>query len=328
MQLRLGYLCLFDNPTAEAARALIRQFVLVREADRMGFDDIWISEHHFDDAWPSAASTALLGHLAGVTSKARIGSAAVLPALRDPIQLAEDIATIDLLSKGRLNLGVASGGPFPALGKHFGFPVEQRGTRMREALRLIEHLLYEDEASFSGAHFKAEQIRLAPRPLQARIPTWIATTSDTGIVHAANGGYGLMAAATHSVERVRNMLHSYRHAAPQTDPRLVLARFCSIGKTHAEALAIAEPYFADLAERLRKTEVSSDPAISSALHPEALLAQSIIGSYDEVAEQIAHLHADLGIYSLALIPTSGQFDTAKHCLADIVDEIRPRLDND
>jgi len=124
------------------------------------------------------------------------------------------------------------------------------------------------------------------------------------------------------------MLATYRGVAPQADPRLVLARFCSIGKTRAEALAIAEPYFADLSRRLRDTGVSPDPAISSALHPEALLAQSIIGSYDEVAEQIGRLHADLGIYSLALIPTSGQFDTAKHCLADIVDEIRPRLDND
>jgi alkanesulfonate monooxygenase SsuD/methylene tetrahydromethanopterin reductase-like flavin-dependent oxidoreductase (luciferase family) len=106
---KLGYLCLSENPTAEEGRALLRQFVLVREADRMGYDDIWLGEHHDDRAWPTGAATALLGHLAAVTSKARIGSMVLMPALRDAVQLAEDVATIDLLAKGRFELGVASG---------------------------------------------------------------------------------------------------------------------------------------------------------------------------------------------------------------------------
>ena len=109
---RLGYLCLFDNPSGEEARALIRQFVLVREADRMGYDDIWLGEHHHDRAWPTAAATTLLGHLAAVTTKSRIGSMTLSPGLRDPLQFAEDVATIDLLAKGRFELGVASGGAF------------------------------------------------------------------------------------------------------------------------------------------------------------------------------------------------------------------------
>ena len=91
---KLGYLCLSENPTAEEGRALIRQFVLVREADRMGYDDIWLGEHHHDPAWPTGAATTLLGHLAAVTSKARIGSMVLMPGLRDAVQLAEDVGSV------------------------------------------------------------------------------------------------------------------------------------------------------------------------------------------------------------------------------------------
>jgi hypothetical protein len=61
---KLGYLCLSENPSNEAGRAIIRQFVLVREAERMGYDDIWLAEHHFDGQWPQGGALALLGQLA------------------------------------------------------------------------------------------------------------------------------------------------------------------------------------------------------------------------------------------------------------------------
>jgi len=86
---RLGYLALGDNPSDEAGRALVRQFVLVREADRMGYDDIWVGEHPLDAAWPQPAIGVLLGHLAAVTSKARIGAFALVPGRRPLAPLAE-----------------------------------------------------------------------------------------------------------------------------------------------------------------------------------------------------------------------------------------------
>ena len=111
---RLAYLCLFENPSDEVARALTRQFVLVREADRMGYDEIWLAEHHDDPVWPGGGITALLGYAAGVTSHARLGPFALQPARRDPAQLAENLATVDLLSKGRLQLVASRGTPFDA----------------------------------------------------------------------------------------------------------------------------------------------------------------------------------------------------------------------
>lgn len=335
MNPRFGYLCLFENPGensgnkpgTEFARALTRQAILVREADRMRYDDIWITEHHFDEVWPSPSSTALLGHLSGVTTRSRIGSAALLTAFRDPIQVAEDIATLDLITKGRLNLGIATGGPFPELYRNFKLQPEQARARSLEALDLIDRLLNEAVVTFKGEHFEADAVRLSPRPAQP-VPIWIATTTENSIRHAARAGYGLMATATATHAQLRRMLDIYRDTAPDGDPKLVLARFGFTKATRAEALAVAEPYLKEFSARMRKIGITDKPEFSAALDTEALLQQSLIGDFDEVTETINLLQRDIGVYGLAIIPTSVQFDTVKQCLADFVDEIRLRLPAD
>lgn len=325
MSPKLGYLCLCENPSAEAGRALIRQFVLVREADRMGYDNIWIAENHFDGHAPSGAISTLLGYLAGVTSHARIGPLALLTPFRDPVQMAEDIATLDLLSKGRANLGVSRGGPFASHNQHFKVDAAVAPARAIEALELMHRLLGESDVSHAGTHFKTEHLTLAPQPAQARIPTWMATTTESTIAYAARHGHGLIASACATPERLRQMLGTYKQAAPDADPRLVLTRFVCPAPTRAEAEALALPYLENFAKRMAAAGVKDQPQWSAALNPEALLQQSLIGSYAEVAERITQLGAEYGVESLALIPTSSQFDTVKHCLADVVDEVRPLL---
>ncbi len=323
MSPKLAYLCLFENPTADAGRALTRQFVLVREADRMGYDEIWIGEHHNDDVWPTAAATALLGYAAGVTTHARIGSMALLPAYRDPVLLAEDVATLDQLSKGRFNLGVSRGASFAPQRAQFSRPDDHQ--RALEALELIQRLLSGDEVSFAGAYFRTASLRLVPRPAQPRVPTWIASAAPELVRHAAAKDYGLMATATATAEDIRERLRLYRKIAPQNDPRLVLARFAYVAPTRDEALAVARPYLEAFAARMRTLGIEPEPGGAAVDDPEALLAMSLVGSYAEVAEQITRLQAEVSAHSIAIVPTSAQFDTVKRCLADFVDEVRPLL---
>lgn len=324
MSPKLSYLCLFENPTREAARALIRQFVLVREADRMGYDEIWLGELHGEGNWPSAAAVALLGHLAGVTSHARIGAMALLPAWHDPVRLAGDVATLDLLSKGRFNLGVSRGGPFaPRLANSVAGTAADTDAVALEALELMTRLWNEDRVSFHGAHFRVDPLTLVPRPAQA-IPTWIATTTPAVVRHAARQGHGLMAAATCTPAYARELLGIYRDQAPAGDPRMVLARFAFSAASRDEAVAVARPYLEQFAARMAARGVTAK-AGRSTLDVDELLAMSLVGSHAEVAEHITRLQEEVGVHSLALIPTSAQFDTVKHCLADFVDEVRPLL---
>jgi alkanesulfonate monooxygenase SsuD/methylene tetrahydromethanopterin reductase-like flavin-dependent oxidoreductase (luciferase family) len=315
---KLGYLCLCENPSAEDGRALTRQFVLVREADRMGYDDIWLGEHHHDRAWPSSAATALLGHLAAVTSRARIGAMVLMPALRDAVQLSEDLATIDLLSKGRFEFGAASGVAFAASLQARGLDAETARQRLRSSLARVQELL-------AGVGQPGEP-PLVPLPAQKPLPIWVASDDAATLRHAAGQGWGLMAAATHSRARVRRAVRLYTEASGGRPPALVLARFACSAGTRDEALAIAQPYFESFAARARATGWGGDPERSIAADVPALVAESLVGSHAEVAAKFQALAADLGATRVAVVPTSAQFDTHKHILANFVDEVRPLFD--
>ena len=309
---RLGYLCLCENPSAEEGRALIRQFVLVREADRMGYDDIWLGEQHDERNGPSGAASALLGHLAAVTSKARIGSMLQLPALHPPRQLAEDIATLDLLSKGRFGFGAASGAAFgPAL-RARGVEPAAAHDRLCSTLDRLQVLLADPA--------------LVPRPSQSPVPMWIASDDESTLRHAAERGWGLMAAASHSRARVKRAVRIYTQASGGRAPALVLARFACTAPTQEEALAIATPYFEAFAARSKAAGWGRDRERSMAADVPALISESLVGSHADVAARFKALGDDLGASHVAIVPTSAQFDTHKHILADFVDEVRPLFD--
>lgn len=321
---KLGYLCLSENPTGETGRALIRQFVLVREAERMGYDDIWLGESHFDNTWPHGAITALLGHLAAVTSKSRIGSMALMPALRDAVQLAEDVATLDLLSKGRFELGVASGGAFAATLQAHGLSPAQARTRMLATLAQVQGFL--DGQAVCAV--EGDAVTLVPRPAQTSVPISIAADDEATLRHAAQQGWGLMAAATHTHARVKRAVDIYKDASGGRAPALILARFACTAATREEALAIAQPYFVSFVDRAQTRGWGADRGQSIAYDVEALLGESLIGNHVQVAAQFKALGAQYGATRVAIIPTCAQFDTHKHILADFVDEVRPLYDED
>jgi alkanesulfonate monooxygenase SsuD/methylene tetrahydromethanopterin reductase-like flavin-dependent oxidoreductase (luciferase family) len=320
---RLGYLCLSENPTAEEGRALIRQFVLVREADRMGYDDIWLGEHHFDRHWPTAGAIALLGHLAATTSKARIGSMALLPALHDAVTLAQDVATIDLLSKGRFEFGVTSGAAFPKTLQAFGLDPTEARSQLRSTLALVQNLLAGEPLPQARA---AEPTALVPLPAQKPLPVWVASDDEATVRRAALQGWGLMAAATHTRERVQRAVRLYTDASGGRAPALVLARFACSAATRDEALAVAKPYFEAFAARAQAAGWGGDCRRSIARDVQALIHESLIGSHAAVAAQFTSLADSHGATRVAIVPTSGQFDTHKHILADFVDEVRPLFD--
>ncbi|MCE4556792.1 LLM class flavin-dependent oxidoreductase [Roseateles cellulosilyticus] len=312
---RLGYLCLSENPSSETGRALVRQFVLVREADRMGYDDIWIGEQHGDPAWPQGGVLALLGHLAAVTSKARIGVLPLVPALRDVRLLAEEFATLELLSKGRFEFALASGAAIPELLAQHGLDAAASRAALLAAWSLLGALAPQADTAWPP--------RLAAlQPMPRRL--WLAADDAATLTALAPTGAGLVAAATHTCERVRAALSSWQAAGGPA--QLTLARFACSADTRDKAIAIARPYFESLAARSTAAGWGADRRRSLARDVDGLLAESLIGSHDEVAERFRALAASHGATRVAIVPTSGQFDTHKHILAAFVDEVRPRLD--
>lgn len=317
--LRIGIFCPYDNHGLSHAAAIQAETDLVLKAEALGFDEAWISEHHFDAGSSSPSLFALLGYLAARTTRIRLGTAAVLLPFRPPVEVAEDIATIDILSGGRLDFGVARGGPFPEQNRNFGISPDETRPRMLEALHLIQQLLAEKEVSHHGRYFHVDRLRLTPRPLQDPVPTWIASASEAALDDAAAHGHGLMAGLTSTLDDVRQMLRSYRERNAAADPRLVVSRFYCSAPTRDEAIAEAAPFLQQFFDRRRQLSAGLG-ALVPPTNIEGFLARSLIGSHDEVRAKLADL-AVAGPRSVLLVPTSTE--AARRC--DLLETFRAHI---
>jgi alkanesulfonate monooxygenase SsuD/methylene tetrahydromethanopterin reductase-like flavin-dependent oxidoreductase (luciferase family) len=151
---------------------------MAREVDRTAlFDSVWVGDSVM--AKPRPESIALLGALAGATSRVKlgVGCMASFP-IRDPIIFAYQWATLDLVSNGRMMLaactGIVAGGVSAKEGGIWGITDDQRGNRMAENIAICRRLWSEDEVSFSGKYRSFNGVTIAPRPVQQPCPIWIA----------------------------------------------------------------------------------------------------------------------------------------------------------
>ncbi len=319
--MKTGLFCTYDNHHQDAQRAMFEQMAIVRHGEQLGFEEAWITEHHFSPDQISASISVLLAYLAGVTSTIRLGTAAVLLAFHDPVAVAEEMATLDHLTKGRLLFGVAKGGPFPKQNRHFGISMEEARSRTLEALELIEKLLYHENVSFAGKYYQCDRLTIQPRPLQPHIPVYIATSDADAIALAALHSFGIMGGAPFSLEQLQKNVSLYRAINSSGSDALVLTRFFFCAKTDEEAIAEALPFLQNFAARMqRNTAHLQNTGKTQHLHvngkpggcfeEQYLLENAIIGSVQTCGDRIKRLQDALPLGTLALKPCS--FDLQKN----------------
>ena len=169
-------------------------FEQVRWAEQLGYDDIWTTEHHFvdDDYTPSLLP--ICAAIAAQTSHVRIGTAVLLLPLHNPLRVAEDAATVDVISGGRLDLGVGLGyrlAEFAAM----GIPAKQRGRRMDEALAVLRQSWESRSLAFQGEFYSYGEVDVTPKPVQQPMPLWVGGISEAAARRAARLGTGFIAGA-------------------------------------------------------------------------------------------------------------------------------------
>jgi alkanesulfonate monooxygenase SsuD/methylene tetrahydromethanopterin reductase-like flavin-dependent oxidoreductase (luciferase family) len=299
--MRLGLFCTYENPARDQRMAFADQTRLVEHIEALGFDEAWIAEHHFNPDALSPASLTILAYLAAKTRHIRLGSAAVLLPYHAPLKIAEEVATLDLLSDGRFDFGVSKGGPFPLQNKHFGVDPDHSRKQMAEALTLINRLLYEDEVRFEGQFYRADGITLTPKPLQQPIPTYMATSTRETVLSAAHHGYGIMAGPPFPLAQVRDSAAIYRDlAGPAQDPNLILIRFYHVAPTETQAIDEARMLLKGFAERMQVATAKLQPAWSRWFDIDRLIADSLIGTPDTIAAKAMKIGRDLAPRSLIL----------------------------
>lgn len=152
--------------------------------DKLGFDSVWVSEHHVTGEGYLPSLFPVLAALAQRTDRVRLGTAVLLAPLHHPLRLAEDAAVVDVLSGGRLDLGLAPGyrtREFEAL----GVPKSERGSRTNETIEILKKAWTGQPFTHDGGHYSFPRIEVCPTPLQDPLPIWIGGSSKAAATRAA-----------------------------------------------------------------------------------------------------------------------------------------------
>jgi alkanesulfonate monooxygenase SsuD/methylene tetrahydromethanopterin reductase-like flavin-dependent oxidoreductase (luciferase family) len=295
---RLGLFMNFEHGVESSIAAFQRQIDLAVKAEQAGLDELWVSEHHFSTFTQSASVLPIMAHLAGRTSRIRIGSAAILPPLHDPIRLAEDLATVDILSSGRLNLGLARGGPFPTQYQHFHVEPETARERSDEAATFLLQLLADENVSFHGRWHQCEGLTTLPRLVQSKLPVWIASATTTNVMAAGQRGFGLMAGHAWSPSFISQLGKIYCEASRANVPDFVVLRTVCVADTDAAALKAAIPALRHFYEQMRRHSNSSQT--SEPISLEKSLSAAIIGSPQTCRRKLGELQAAAPVSSIVM----------------------------
>ena len=164
---------------------MIEQSIL---AEKLGYKKVSIPEHHLINLLMMPSPLQMAVKIASLTKNISIStSVAVLP-LHDMRTYAGEVATADILTDGRLILGVARGA-FPWEMKRLGTPIEHSKEKFTESLEVLQKLLSEEEVSFNGKYYNFENLTIMPRPITQPIPIMIAAMDPNSIKNAAMRGF-------------------------------------------------------------------------------------------------------------------------------------------
>jgi alkanesulfonate monooxygenase SsuD/methylene tetrahydromethanopterin reductase-like flavin-dependent oxidoreductase (luciferase family) len=239
----------------------------VAHADRLGLDAVWLSEHHLTVDGMAPAPLVLAAAIAARTSRIRIGTNILVLPLHHPLRVAEEAAMVDLLSGGRLVLGVGQGyaeREFAA----FGVPRRDRARLMEEGVAALRSVL---SAGTLGGE------RVTPSPLRP-VPVYVGGVTEAGLRRAARVGDGVIVyCATPADLRARRAVLN----TIDPDVPLIWTGVLHVAESAARAWEEAAPGIAYLEEQLR----GERPSLRS--------EDYLVGTPDQVASRLAELHEEL-----------------------------------
>src|SRR5215831_3543488 len=196
------------RPLQQLYRDHLEESVL---AEELGFDNVWASEHHFaQDAWNPSPIT-FLAAVAARTARVRIGTYVLLLPFHNPVRVAEDVAVLDNISHGRVDLPVGVGSAAEEF-RTFGIPFNERLGRTFEALRIIERCFAGKEFSHKGKYHEFPNVRMTTSPVQKPgPPIWVASMEDQSVAWTARRGYHLAAGAGRGHAKYEELLVQFGH---------------------------------------------------------------------------------------------------------------------
>ena len=236
----------------------------VQLADELGYDMAWLAELHFARRFSVMPAPLLMASaLSQTTRRIMLGTAVNLLPLHHPLRIAEEVATLDVLSGGRAVFGIGRGSN-PNHYRGYGIPIEERNDRFVEGLDLALRAWTEDELNYDGRFYQAENIRLEPKPIQQpHPPVYVASNgADTFPLVGKLGHSILVTPLIITVDGVSSGLATYRETLAEHghDPaavKVVVNVPVYVGETEQAARAGFAPTVNNYLDTLRSMQNNS-----------------------------------------------------------------------
>lgn len=235
MSIDCGFLFPFRNPDFARrpwADVYREDIALAVHSETLGFDHVWLTEHHFVDDGYSPALMPIATAIAAQTTRVRIGTFVLLLPLHGTVRIAEDVATADVISNGRIDFGVGLGyrvGEFNGM----GVSPRERASRFSEQLPLVRRLLDGETVSFEGKHHHFSGAKILPPPVQQPLPLWVGARGEKALDRAARMGCHL--AGVSAEHRLKYRAALARHGRAPDDYHVSQMVLVYVAPTKAQA---------------------------------------------------------------------------------------------
>jgi alkanesulfonate monooxygenase SsuD/methylene tetrahydromethanopterin reductase-like flavin-dependent oxidoreductase (luciferase family) len=338
------------RPEEKSGEAYFQEALdLAEDADRLGFSHIRIVEHYFHYyGGYSPNPIVFLAAAAQRTRRARLVTGAVLPAFNHPLKLAGEIAMLDALSRGRLDVGFARAF-LPHEFRRFGRSPDESVARFREGMEQVDLLLSRENVTHRGHFHQIENTTSLPRPTQQPRPKFYVAALNTpeSFEFAGRMGYSVMAIAL-VAEKMRPLLAHYREAWRAAghpgigEVMIAFHMFCDRDGARARAFAspLIDAYLHSLVDaasdwldgRISQDYPGYDKIIAglraSNAADQMATGAAWVGTPDEIARTIATMHEDFGGFEHASLQVNFnlmQFKDAMASLRLFAREVMPRF---
>jgi alkanesulfonate monooxygenase SsuD/methylene tetrahydromethanopterin reductase-like flavin-dependent oxidoreductase (luciferase family) len=314
-------------PDVAASAAGFFDFVETNvQAEALGFYSSFVTEHHFTDIGQVSATLTLLTFIAARTSRLRLGTAVLVLPWHNPVLLAEQVATLDLLSRGRFDLGVGKGYRHNEFAG-FAMPPEEAQPRFEEALDVLVRAFTSSKPfSHHGRFFRFEGVVVEPPPHQRpHPPLWMAAGSPASISACARRGFNLLLDQFASPQQIGERIALYRRELEAAghafdSMRVAVARNIFVARDATEKCEAIRRQ-AQIHERLLSLSRGSEsrPGAHILGYADTPEAHSLIGRVEEITDGLAALE-EVGVAYVLLF---GQ--GARDNLQRFADRVMPKF---
>lgn len=321
----------------DIARRFQETLAFARLADRLGFDSLTKTAHYSSHPFQMLQMVPMLARFAAEAPRLRLNAGVLLLPLYSPLHVAEEFATLDVITGGKIILGVGLGYRDVEF-KAFGVPRAQRARRFEANLIAIRRLWAEEKVSMKTPYLELDEASCMPKPLQRPSPPiWVGANADAAVERAARLGDCWYIGPTVEIPTLQRQMDLYRRsldAAGKPFPsELPMRREVFVARTRAEAIRLCAPYLGAkyAAYHAWRQDMPDDDRGLDQKFEDLIADRFLIGSPDEVAKGMIALHRRLGVNHIVMstewagMPESLASETIEMLAAEVFPRVRQGL---